>query len=280
VKIKTNFQRRFIFILILGYQLHGFSQLNFTLTSLTGGYTLNCIKTSLTLSITANTNNSLQCTWNSLLNGTLTGNPIIINNPDSYTVTVQDLVTIETKTQALSISQDTIAPSASGGTGTIICSPNWEMTAITLEPAFLSSSVNCTFTWQATNSLGFLTAQNESSVVVAMAGTYTCVITNTVNGCSTSVLFYVSCYVGVNEISMSENEIVISPNPFKDKINIEVKGTTHYKIQIIDDIGRLIYEKTYFNSKQEVALSIFPVGIYFLKAEAEGINKVFKIIKE
>lgn len=286
-------KRLIILIYLFTLQNAGFSQaLNFTITSITGGYSLTCNKTSLTLSVTANTGNSIQCTWSSISNGTVTGNSLIVSNPDFYTVTVLDLVTIETQTQALSISQDTIAPLASGGTETIICPPSaWSAEPgyiVFLQPSGLSPLTNCTYTWNQSISdplNGFLTSPSEHTVVVALAGTYTCVVTNTVNGCSTSAIFHVVCTtVGLTENNSSIlNGIKISPNPFYDKINISISpdfdSSTTF-ISIFDNLGREVFEGKIKERRKEMDLSSLSSGIYHLKITGDNSSKVFRILKQ
>ena len=268
--------KRFIYGLITFFFLLVFtkfgicqSSLNFTISSLTGGYTLTCSKPSLTFSITANTSNSLLCTWTSSQNTTLTGNPIVINNPDTYTVTVEDLVSIQTKTQALIVYQDTVAPKAIGGTVITLTCPLLHIDSYTcnLSPSFPTSTLNYTFHWD--NMLGgVLTPTNLSQVIVDLPGTYSCFVTNSVNGCTTVATFSVYCNVGINENIWDNANIQIYPNPFTDIIFLNFHAglfaNRFYIVVFRNMYGQEVYETFINHHSSSVNLSFLPKGIYFV----------------
>lgn len=66
------------------------------------------------------------------------------------------------------------------------------------------------------------------------------------------------------------------PNPFKDKLVLEAKGTFHY--QLLSISGALMEEGT-GNDRLEVGAN-YPKGIYLAKIQQEGQSKVFKLIKD
>ena len=84
----------------------------------------------------------------------------------------------------------------------------------------------------------------------------------------------------IEEKSNAVNLIYIMPNPFKNSINLKFPTMTECKLSILDNIGRLVYEKNRYNSNQEIDLSFLSTGIYYLKVQSGAEQKNFKIIKD
>ncbi len=82
-------------------------------------------------------------------------------------------------------------------------------------------------------------------------------------------------------------EIVTYPNPFSDKLSIEIKGAKagNASIQVMDISGRLImsFDKTILDGNQTLTLDgLAPLsqGVYFVRVSASGLNHVTKLIKQ
>jgi hypothetical protein len=198
---------------------------------------------------------------------------------------VQDLVTSETKTQALSVFQDTVAPSAFGPTViiTVTCPTINHDYPITLSPTFPTGTLNYVFAWTA-NSFGILTPPNANTVIINGADIYTCAVTNTINGCSTKVTFSVSCSVGLQEYQTNSTLIHLNPNPFTDKLILSFENFNSIAesyILLNDLLGRKIIEFPILHQKSEISLSNLPNGIYITKiVQADKIIYCKKIIKQ
>jgi alpha-tubulin suppressor-like RCC1 family protein len=80
-------------------------------------------------------------------------------------------------------------------------------------------------------------------------------------------------------IKIEENYfLLVSPNPTSDKISIKINDTfIKQKYFIYDQFGRIILESTFEANKNQVDLSEFHSGIYFLKVE--GDKGTIKIVK-
>lgn len=82
-------------------------------------------------------------------------------------------------------------------------------------------------------------------------------------------------------------EIVTYPNPFSDKLSIEINGAKagNASIQVMDISGRLImsFDKTIVDGNQTLTLDgLAPLsqGVYFVRVSASGLNHVTKLIKQ
>lgn len=95
-------------------------------------------------------------------------------------------------------------------------------------------------------------------------------------GCSGSVVesdfIYVQASgVGVNNI-VSENEILIYPNPASDKITISLKGV---EIIITDNLGRLVLNKKIKETEDTIInISNFQQGVYYVMIVDEETKRV------
>ena len=87
--------------------------------------------------------------------------------------------------------------------------------------------------------------------------------------------------VGVKENKLAELQIGLYPNPVKNKITLEFYiNTPVEKISISNNLSQTIYVLNNPLSKQEIDLSSFSPGIYYLRAETKEGQRVFKIIKD
>ena len=82
-------------------------------------------------------------------------------------------------------------------------------------------------------------------------------------------------------------EIVTYPNPFSDKLSIDINGANagNASIQVMDISGRLImsFDKTIVDGNQTLILDgLAPLsqGVYFVRVSASGLNHVTKLIKQ
>jgi hypothetical protein len=81
--------------------------------------------------------------------------------------------------------------------------------------------------------------------------------------------------------------IVTYPNPFSDKLSIDINGANagNASIQVMDISGRLImsFDKTIVDGNQTLTLDgLAPLsqGVYFVRVSASGLNHVTKLIKQ
>ncbi len=74
--------------------------------------------------------------------------------------------------------------------------------------------------------------------------------------------------------------IKIYPNPTKETAIIDIAGTQTANIRVTDVLGREIFLKNDAGAKNEISLSDYPNGIYFIEVRADGEKFVRKLVKE
>ncbi len=88
--------------------------------------------------------------------------------------------------------------------------------------------------------------------------------------------------LGINQLTMNNEQLIIYPNPSNGKFIIEVKNTEtkNLKLEITNLLGAIIYQSEIHNSKSNFDLSIQPKGIYFVRiiGGTQSLNQ--KIMKE
>jgi hypothetical protein len=99
------------------------------------------------------------------------------------------------------------------------------------------------------------------------------------NGCTTAVPLSVTVdpCVGINELSKGGN-IVISPNPNHGIFSVEVKQET--EIVLYNNLGAMLLNKKIKPGKNDLDISTFADGIYYLRTVSNNISRVAKLVKE
>lgn len=98
--------------------------------------------------------------------------------------------------------------------------------------------------------------------------------------CSQSVTITMST-IGLHEIIEFEN-FKLFPNPTKDKLTLEfsISDGSVAKLELINSTGQIVNSFESKNHKQEIDLSVFSNGIYFLKIQTQSGQKIIKVVKE
>ena len=81
-----------------------------------------------------------------------------------------------------------------------------------------------------------------------------------------------------SNLSEEDPQIVVFPNPTKDKINITLKGKGPYKIKIMDVYGKLIKTHASLENNIKISLESLSNGIYFLSTNCSD-NELQMIVK-
>jgi len=152
-------------------------------TAQTTGGTLTCLTSSVSLSATTNANNPTFA-WSGPNNYTSTEQNPTVGTAGEYLLVVSDPTTGCTNTSVASVAANTTPPGAEAEGGVLTCTT----TSVLLDGT--SNSPDVTFAWTGPNSF-------ESSLPnpsVSAVGTYSLIVTDTLNGCTSTA----SAVVGEN----------------------------------------------------------------------------------
>ena len=124
-------------------------------------------------------------------------------------------------------------------------------------------TTGCTYLWQKDGTS--IPGAVLNTYVATTTGNYRCIVTKTETGCfntSNSIIVTVDCKVG----EIQTLELSIYPNPANDKFVIQSDEQIS-AIEIYNLAWEMISLKVDFNQqlKQEINVSLFPAGIYFVK---------------
>ena len=76
------------------------------------------------------------------------------------------------------------------------------------------------------------------------------------------------------------SDIIVYPNPTKDILIIEFSGINNGTIEITNIAGQIVFMERLNDSRMEIKVSEYPVGMYILKFISEENETVAKFIKE
>jgi hypothetical protein len=88
-----------------------------------------------------------------------------------------------------------------------------------------------------------------------------------------------------NTVGMENNElqntINISPNPSNSGIfivNIDKNNSERLNMNLYNSIGELLMQKSILQETQEIDISKYAQGIYYLHIESNNMSKTYKLI--
>ena len=147
--------------------------------------TTTCSAPNATLSGTSNTDPNTVYTWQTPSSTTVVGNPIITSTPGIYTVVVTNTVNGCVSNASLSTATVAVIPDSAIPTATLTAT-SLSITCLTatVTTTLNSSSSSITYNWSPLS--GIVSGANTASPIFNAAGSYSAVITNTNNNCSTS----------------------------------------------------------------------------------------------
>ncbi len=74
-------------------------------------------------------------------------------------------------------------------------------------------------------------------------------------------------------------KLLIHPNPTKDFIYIKTEKTNNKMLKIIDISGRIVYSKKLNDNIEQIDISDYSKGVYFISVKSDEFIKTEKIIK-
>ena len=103
------------------------------------------------------------------------------------------------------------------------------------------------------------------------------IVVNTTDG-----EFKDSCHVIVSTVGIKDTEVPgfkLYPNPAKDLLTIETDKPEHLSVEILSLNGQLLYTTRMEGSLQQIDLSSFQKGLYFITVRSRDYVRTEKIIK-
>jgi len=75
--------------------------------------------------------------------------------------------------------------------------------------------------------------------------------------------------VGIDEVALLNNQILVYPNPVKDHLYIENDLTQKIQVELSNALGQQLYQ-TIVDEQAIISCADFQAGIYFLTFKADG----------
>ncbi|GIV26476.1 MAG: hypothetical protein KatS3mg027_0290 [Bacteroidia bacterium] len=170
-------------------------------TSTSGNPTLTCSSPSVNISGTSTPNTGVTINWLGGVCGPTNSFTTQACSPGSYTLEVTDNSNGCVGSAVINVSADSNVPNVAATGGTITCvNPTVQVVATTT-----SSPVS--YSWTGT---GIVSGANTPTIIVNQGNTYTLVVTNTSNGCSSTITAAVPTDTNAPSVSLSTNSATLS----------------------------------------------------------------------
>lgn len=128
-------------------------------------------------------------------------------------------------------------------------------------------------------SSGPYTIAPSQTIVVAFALIAGDSLLDLQNSAAAAQIKYNGINAGVNQISLSDNTILVYPNPATDKINVSIKNKTETDLLVYDINGKLIYQNK-ISAATSINTEKWSRGIYFVKvSNPDGISTTKIVIQ-
>lgn len=144
-------------------------------------------------------------------------------------------------------------------------------------------AANTYSTYQWYNQNGIIEGATSPRYVIDKSGTFFLEVTNS-NGCSAISDSQAIIKTGINDIKNNQHKFVVYPNPNDGRLKLTFTNLKigKYRVQIINDIGDIVFEKDLYLGEnvheEEIELSGLSRGIYFAKIFDKEITETRKII--
>lgn len=87
----------------------------------------------------------------------------------------------------------------------------------------------------------------------------------------------VASSIGIAEIALADNKVLVYPNPATDKISVSLSNKEESEVLIYDQMGRLIHSEK-INSSAQIHTQSWSRGIYFVKVKGKNSTGTTKIV--
>lgn len=165
---------KLLFSLAFLFAIPLISQINPTITSSTGNFSLTCSNPAITLTANSSFTAAVNFTWTTPQMNVVTGNSMTVSAPGTYSLAASSGTILQTIT--ISIVINTIQPTVTLGAATTSISCNTPTILMTT----VSNPTSVSYAWIEPG-VGF--GCTTSTCIAAQSGTYTVTVKNSVNGC-------------------------------------------------------------------------------------------------
>jgi serine protease len=229
---------------------------NFPVVTITGG-TFVCVGKNITLTA----NGAMSYTWTA---GPMT-NTNTVSPPSNATFVVTGANSNCTSTAAISVSVNPNPTLAVSSSSNPICIG---------DAVNITASGANTYTWNGGSQF------NPIFVTPTITTQYT--VTGAVNGCTSTAVFEMTvnaCPNGVQTQKLSNNELLIFPNPSTDMITISYNGKK-FDYTMYDNVGRLICSEKNVMNNAKIKVNEYAKGVYYIEVVSDGEKTRRKLIKD
>ncbi len=195
----------------------------------------------------------------------------------------QDSVTVSpTVTTTYSVTGMNTSGCASSGIDIVTIIPSPNKPTFTQNGNTLMSSSQYDNQWYRNDTL--LLNDTSQDLTITIPGEYWVVVNNEANGCSTSSDTVYVKLAGINQLSIINDQLSIYPNPFDNSIFIKINSLAEdvkdWKLQITDELGRIIYGRMALNYSNDIDLSNLASGVYFITVINKTGRAVLPVVKQ
>lgn len=151
---------------------------------------------------------------------------------------------------------------------------NWKFNGIELEPSVANTAIGkgCV-TFQIKPKPGYAIGDIIPNTASIYFDFNPAIVTNTFN----------TEFVSTLSVANFESEsFAVYPNPTNDFLNISSKNSSKLinNIVVSDILGKTVQTNSFNTSKAVLDLSNLNRGVYFVKVESEGVDKIMKVVKQ
>jgi hypothetical protein len=196
--------------------------------------------------------------------------------PGTYTMFVKDMNNGCTSSQTITIVTNTLPPVFNLSTPFFLnCPGNIVLSASLMTPS--TSIVSWKWTVPPTATVSGISAP---FLVTSSPGYYTLTVTNN-QGCSSSTVIAVYACTGLNEAGLDAITVKVFPNPVHTRLSLEVQGAAEgLEVHIKNTLGQIVYKQPIQHQQQEIDMSAFAKGVYFIRIQNGSGQKTLKVVKD
>lgn len=114
------------------------------------------------------------------------------------------------------------------------------------------------------------------TITYPTSGTYVVTLSVT-NSCGEDIHSEIVSFVSINEIVVEG--ISVYPNPFSEKVFIELPLIEKYTVELYDMTGKILFNRKINQATTVIDLSEFHSGEYILQIECNGKTGTYKLVK-